>query len=106
MSVGRIFEGDDQPLVTTNFMRHLHEDLDDLPSESHRSGSFNRYRTLLSRFEEHGGPVDLDFIKESNACVAATGTAPPRPYAAGRTLWHALYFPEERRMDVSFYLVE
>ena len=27
------------------------------------------------------------------------GSRPP-----GRTLWHALYFPEEGRMQVSFYL--
>ncbi|MCP3918994.1 MAG: hypothetical protein GY711_25905 [bacterium] len=61
---------------------------------------------MLERFEQRAGKVTLDFVRESSACVAANGAAGDGPWAPGRTLWHALYFPEERRVEVDFYLGE
>ena len=106
MSVGYVIEGDGGPQVTTNYMQHLHPDPEDLPAESHRLGSFNRTRTLRERMAAHDGRFDLEFIRANNACVSATDPPPAPPRAPGRTLWHALYFPEERRMEVDFYLGE
>jgi hypothetical protein len=47
----------------------------------------------------------VDFIKETHKLVDATRpSAKDAPRPPGRTLWHALYFPEQRKMQVSFYL--
>lgn len=99
-----IEEDEGLPLVSTNYLRHLHPDLFDLPADSSPYGLFARHRTLLGRFEEQGR-FSLDEVLSNAACVSnRTSTAPGR--APGRTLWHALYFPAERRLDVDFYLGE
>jgi hypothetical protein len=106
LSQGFIFEGDGSPQVTTNFLYQLHDDLSALPEEPHPSGSFNRYRAVLASIAEKNGKLELDDVRRANRCVAATAPSPPAPWAPGRTLWHALYFPEERRLEVDFYLGE
>ena len=104
MTQGYIIDGGDEPLVTTNFMRHLHAE-EKLPQDG-RLGSFTRYSTILDLWRAREDPVDLEFIIEANACVAATYPVPAAPYASGRTLWHALYYPDEQRLEVDFYLGE
>ena len=55
MHRGHIIEGGDSPLVTTNFMLHMHADKDNLPSEEYPLGVFNRFRTIQKRLAEHDG---------------------------------------------------
>ena len=45
----------------------------------------------------------MDFIKKNHKAVDATAPA-TKGKAPDRTLWHALYFPEERKVRISFYL--
>ena len=106
MTKGYIFDGGGRPQVTSNFMHHLNPDRTSWELESHRWGAFRRAEAVLERLDEASGPVSLDFVRESSACVAATAPAPDEPWAPGRTLWHALYFPEERRLEIDFYLGE
>ncbi len=106
LTQGFIFEGGGRPQVTTNFLYQLHDDRDALPAEEPPYGSFNRYRAVLARIRASGEKVDLDEVRGASACVAATMAPPPEPQAPNRTLWHALYFPEERRQEVDFYLGE
>jgi hypothetical protein len=61
---------------------------------------------VLAEVERAGPTLELDEVRAASHCAAATARAPQGPWAPGRTLWHALYFPEERRMQVDFYLGE
>ncbi|MHC4695276.1 MAG: C45 family autoproteolytic acyltransferase/hydrolase [Planctomycetota bacterium] len=106
MHHGHIIAGNGKPQVTTNFLLHRQADLDNLPEEEHRLGSYNRYKTLRKHLSEHEGKFDLAFIKEVNHSVACTESPPAAPYAANRTIWHALYLPQQRRLEIDFYLGE
>ena len=104
LSGGHVIEGDSGPLVTTNYLQQLHPDPTDLPDDPDPLGLFHRQQKLLARFVDQG-KFSLDEVRANASCVAAR--APARPgFAPGRTLWHALYFPAERRMEVDFYLGE
>ena len=103
MHRGHIIEGGKSPLVTTNFMLHLHPDKDKLPEEEYAFGIFNRYKTIQQRLAGQEGLFTSDFIKEANRCVARTDRHPEEAVPA-RTLWHALYYPAERRAEIDFYL--
>ncbi len=105
MDGGYVFEGEGEPQITTNFMLNLHPDTGDLPADG-RLGSFSRFRAIQARIDALGQPVSREFARATNACVAANAPSTSATRAPGRTLWHALYFPEERRMEVSFYLGE
>lgn len=100
---GHVIEGGAEPLVSTNYLRHLHPDPTELPPDPDPLGLFGRHRTLLERF---AGQEEFtsDEILANARCVSPCGPAPGR--AAGRTLWHALYYPAERQMVVDFYLGE
>ncbi len=106
MHRGHIIPGGSTPLVTTNFMLHQHPDLENLPPQENRLGYFNRFRTIRKRLTEHEGKVDPEFIKETNRDVSCTDAPPPDPHVPNRTLWHALYYPEQRRAEIDFYLGE
>ena len=106
MHRGFIIPGGSTPLVTTNFMLHQHPDLEKLPPEEDRLGYFNRFRTIRKRIAEHEGKVDPQFIKATNREVSCTDAPPPAPYVPNRTLWYALYYPEQRRAEIDFYLGE
>jgi hypothetical protein len=55
---------------------------------------------------ERGG-LSVDFIKRNHKTADATLSAASLGLQTPiRTLWHALYFPERRRLQVSFYLGE
>jgi hypothetical protein len=106
MHHGFIIPGQNSPQVTTNFMQHLHPDLDQLPARDHPLNEFNRCRTIRDRLAAHGGKVDTDFIRETNRSVAFTASPPPAPRVPNRTLWHALYYPAQLRVEIDFYLGE
>jgi hypothetical protein len=99
-----IEEEDGNPLVSTNYLRHLHLDLASLPEDPDPLGLFGRHATLLGRFDEQW-KFALDEIRANAACVSPRARS-NAGFAPGRTLWHALYFPAERRLEVDFYLGE
>jgi hypothetical protein len=104
LSGGHVIEGDGGPLVTTNYLQQLHPDPTELPDDPNPFGLFHRQQTLLARFADQDA-FSLDEIRANASCVAARAPAeagrPPH-----RTLWHSLYFPAERRLEVDFYLGE
>src|SRR5262249_22634351 len=94
-----------KPLITTNFSLHKYLENQAPPSVEKAKKVCPRYCTLAQKIGEHSGKVTVDFIKQTHKLVDATrgnALAPGRP--PGRTLWHVLYFPEQRTMQVSFYL--
>lgn len=107
MEGGYAFDGGGEPQVTTNFMRYLHdgESEDELPRDG-EFGSFSRFRRIHDRLRALDGPVTEAFVKETAACVAPTLGRPGGSAAPGRTLWHTLYYPEERRVEIDVYLGE
>ena len=59
---------------------------------------------MLARFDEQES-FTLDEVRANAACVSACAQVGP-DRVPGRTLWHALYFPAERRTEIDFYLGE
>jgi hypothetical protein len=106
MNRGHIIPGSGRPQITTNFLWHRQEDLSELPAEDHPLGMYNRFRTLSNRITNHHGKFSNEFIKATNACVMNDESPPPQPYAPNRTIWHAMYYPERRSVDIDFYLGE
>jgi hypothetical protein len=100
-----VIENPDKPLISTNFLLHEHLEGDRPPSSRGAKGVCQRYTALAKRTEEEQGEWSIDRIKQSHQAVDQTapkillGLIPPF-----RTLWHALYRPEQRSVSVSFYL--
>ena len=64
-----------------------------------------RYCALAERIAAERDKLTVDFIKKAHK--AAEITVPAALFAGKppvRTLWHALYCPEQRKLQVSFYL--
>ena len=100
-----IVDNPGKPLVTTNFSLHRHMDDGKLPTVKSAEKVCPRYCILTDKLCNHDGKLTVDYIKETHKLVDAARPAPQSsPWAPGRTLWHALYFPEQRRMQVNFYL--
>jgi hypothetical protein len=100
-----IIENPGKPLITTNFSLHRYLEGKDPPSAKRVEKVCPRYCALAERIAAAPGKVTLDFIKENQKVVDATGPGAVtgiRP--ANRTLWHALYVPERRSVQISFYL--
>lgn len=98
-----IIENPGQPLVMTNFTLHKHMDGDNPPSAELAKSVCPRYSHLAERLA--GGPVSEELLRATHRAVDAQ--APARPDAKRppiRTFWHALYYPEERRVKFSYYL--
>lgn len=106
LAQGFCIDGHGEPQVSTNYMQHLHPDPADLPEERDPQGSFNRCRTVLERAAQRKGEIDESYARETSGCVAFELPVPGAPRAPNRTLWRALYIPEERRLAVDFYLGE
>lgn len=108
MHHGRIVERPGRPLVTTNFLRHLHPDVgDDRASAAAAAPVCPRYAKLCARVGGPDGRLTTDDIRAAQAEVAALAPQPADPTrAVARTLWHALYCPEKRALEVDFYLGE
>jgi len=104
-----IVDGGGVPQVVTNhplYKRKGSAGSADVPAiDEARIDSYERYRILAQKIESTPGKCSLGFIKETNAAVAADEAGTPASgWARHRTLWHALYYPEERRAEVDFYL--
>jgi hypothetical protein len=100
-----IVENPGKPLVTTNFSLHRHLERKGPPSAKRARKVCPRYCALAERLAARSGKLTVKYIKDSHRAVDATRPSPKgsaRPPV--RTLWHALYFPEGRKVQVSFYL--
>lgn len=100
-----IVENPGRPLISTNFRMHQHLDGKNPPSARQAKGVCARYCALAERIAAERGKLTVDFIKKTHTAADITvpgalfGGKPPI-----RTLWHALYFPEQRKVQISFYL--
>jgi hypothetical protein len=100
-----IIENPGKPLVTTNFSLHRYLEGKSPPSANKAKSVCPRYCALTDRIAKEPGKLTIDWIKETHKCVdAIQPSSQGSPRAPGRTLWHALYVPEQRRLQVSFYL--
>jgi hypothetical protein len=100
-----IVENSGRPLITTNFSLHRYLEAHKPPSVKRAEKVCPRYCTLAERFVGHAGKWSVDDVKGAHKLVDATRpSAKGAPRPPGRTLWHALYLPEQRKMQVSFYL--
>jgi hypothetical protein len=100
-----IVENPGKPLITTNFS--LHSYLEDArpPSSQRVEKICPRYCTLAEKLNGSQQKLTVDQIKETHKLVDMTQTPPKdSPWAPTRTLWHALYCPERRSLQISFYL--
>ena len=91
-----------QPLVTTNFSLHRYLENGKPPSAEKAKKICPRYCTLAEHLAT-GEKVTVTQLKQTHASVDAVRPLGPNGLG-GRTLWHALYFPEERKVQLSFYL--
>jgi predicted choloylglycine hydrolase len=100
-----IIEDPGKPLVSTNFTLHTHSKGDRPPALERLKGVCARYTALSERIATEPQKWTVEMIKENQQGVEQKarepllGLIPPF-----RTLWHALYFPELRKLQVSFYL--
>jgi hypothetical protein len=100
-----IIEDPGKPLITTNFSLHRHLEGKGPPSAKAAKDVCPRYCALAERIAGQSGKLTVGFIKESHRAVDMVRPAPKGGARAPvRTLWHALYFPAERKVQVSFYL--
>jgi hypothetical protein len=100
-----IVENPGKVLVTTNFSLHRRLDGKGPPSAEGARQVCPRYCALMEKVAGQADKLTLDAVKEAHRTVDATRPAPKdgsRP--PHRTLWHALYFPEERKVQINFYL--
>jgi len=101
-----IIENPKEPLITTNFSLHRYLDGKKPPSARQVKEVCSRYCSLAERIAaKQGERLTLDFVKENHQAVSITEPSPQgAPQPPTRTLWHALYVPERRSVQVSFYL--
>jgi predicted choloylglycine hydrolase len=98
-----IIENPGQALITTNFSLHRYGKKNLPPSAEEARKICGRYCALAGRIAEQPEKVTVERIKQTHQLVEASGGSfLGRP--SNRTLWHTLYFPEERKLQVSFYL--
>jgi hypothetical protein len=100
-----ILESPGKPLITTNFSLHRHMNGKNLPSAEQARAICNRYSALAEGVAKHTGKLTTDAIKAVHQVADGT-EAPENGRPPTRTHWHALYYPERRKLQVSFYLGE
>jgi hypothetical protein len=98
-----IIENPGKPLITTNFSLHRHLEGNRVPTTEKSRKICDRYCEMAGRLEKESSNLSVEQIKTCHCCADATGPA-SATRAPTRTLWHALYVPEERKLQVSFYL--
>lgn len=100
-----IIEDPNQPLIMTNFSLNRHLDKNRPPSAEQARTVCGRYCLLTEALGAAPAKMTPEFIKQTHKKVdaeSAPSATPGRPPV--RTFWHALYYPEERRMEINFYL--
>ena len=98
-----IIENPDKPLITTNFSLHRYLEGKGPPSAAKVKDVCARYCKMAELVAAQPGRTTVESIKEVHR-AADMVAAPVSTRAPNRTLWHALYFPNERKVQVSFYL--
>src|SRR5262245_3392045 len=99
-----IIENPGQPLVATNFSLHKYLKDGKPPSSEKAKSVCPRYCLLSDCIAAEKEKLTVDLIKQTHRKVDANFTPKGTDRAPTRTLWHALYFPEQRSLQVSFYL--
>jgi hypothetical protein len=100
-----IIEEAGKVLITTNFSLHRHLEGKKVPSSNKARTICPRYCALAEKLTGQSGKVTVDDIKETHKVADMTvPSAKSAPRPPNRTLWHALYFPSQRKVQVSFYL--
>ena len=99
-----IIENPDRPLITTNFSLHRYLSKNRPPSAEQVKKVCPRYCTLTEQLAAHSGKMSVDFIKATHKQVDAVRAQNVAGKATERTFWHALYYPEQRRVQISYYL--
>ncbi|HKV91045.1 MAG TPA: C45 family autoproteolytic acyltransferase/hydrolase [Candidatus Angelobacter sp.] len=99
-----IIENPGQVLAMTNFTLNRRLDNNRPPSSEQAQTVCKRYSLLTRELGAQTG-ISEDKLKETHHKVDAelpASATPGRPPV--RTMWHALYYPEERRVSFSYYL--
>ena len=102
-----IVESPGKPLISTNFRLHQYLDGENPPSAEQARGVCGRYAVLAKGIAAVRGELTEDVIGKTHHAVDMV--LPGALYGGKtpiRTLWHSLYFPERRKVRVSFYLGE
>jgi len=100
-----IIDGGGEPLVLTNFTLHDYLENGKPPSPEKARPVCKRYAYLREKLAS--GDLDDEVIRgfhknvDAQMSQAADPSRPPE-----RTFWHAFYYPEERRVRLSYYLGE
>ena len=100
-----IIENPGKPLVMTNFSINQHLNDNKPPSADEARKVCKRYALLTENLNTSSGLLSEELISRTHKRVDAVWSQaadPSRPPV--RTFWHALYYPEERRVKYSFYL--
>ena len=98
-----VIENPGQPLVMTNFTIHKQAEDGKPPSAEKARSTCKRYAYLTENLAT--GKLDDQAIRtvhqkcDAQASQAADPAQPPE-----RTLWHAFYYPEDRKVRLSYYL--
>src|SRR5262245_63017800 len=96
-----IIENPAKPLVATNFSQHRYLVDGKPPPVEKVKGVCPRYCLLNDRIGAQKDKLTVDFIKETHKQVDAHFTPKGANRAPSRTLWHALYVPEKRSLQIS-----
>lgn len=97
-----IVENPGKPLFTTNFSLHRYMENGKPPSAEKVRKVCSRYCLLAEKLAA-GEKITTETLQQAHKQVDATQPIPTHR-AGGRTIWHALYYPEERKVRISFYL--
>jgi len=100
-----IIENPGRPLVLTNFSMHKHMSGSNPPSPDEARSTCRRYAYLADKLAATPAAITEDALRQIHKTVDAQAPAKvdqKRPPI--RTFWHALYYPEQRRVKFSYYL--
>jgi penicillin V acylase-like amidase (Ntn superfamily) len=100
-----VVENPGKLLVMTNFTLHAHLENGLPPSPENARPVCKRYAYLTDHLA--GGKLDDKTIREFHqACDAQASQDVDPSQPPERTFWNAVYYPEDRRVRVSYYLGE
>jgi acyl-CoA:6-aminopenicillanic acid acyl transferase len=100
-----IIENSGQPLVMTNFTMHKYMDGNKPPSADLARSTCRRYAYLADKLAATPAGITETALRQIHSNVdAQTPAAANQKRPPIRTFWHALYYPEQRRVKFSYYL--